>query len=73
MKSKARREVWVRSFFAKRREQGEFHNLLQELRLCDPDSHFTYLRMLKERFDDLLMKVDIMYVCICMLIINMHY
>ena len=58
---KARRAVWVRSISAKHREQGEFHNPLQELHLCDPDSHFTHLRMSKEHFDDLLTKGDMMY------------
>ena len=40
-----------------RRQQGEYHNLLQEMRVCDPESHFKYLRMSKERFDSLLSKV----------------
>ena len=51
---KRRRSVWVRPIFSKRRRQGEYHNLLQEMRLSDPDSHFRYLRMSKERFDCLL-------------------
>ena len=51
------RREWVRSIFKRRRQQGEFHNLLQELRLVDPDSHFRYLRMSKETFDDLLRMV----------------
>ena len=52
-----RRSVWVRSIFRRRRQQGEFHNLLQEMRLSDSESHFRYLRMTKERFDFLLSKV----------------
>ena len=47
----------MRPIFGKRKEQGEFHNLLQEMRLCDPDSHFAYLRMSKERFDKLVKEV----------------
>ena len=51
-----RRPLWVRPIF-RRRHQGEYHNLLQEMRLSDPDSHFRYLRMSKERFDCLLSMV----------------
>ena len=58
-RKKRGRRVWVRSIFARRRQQGEFHNLLQEMRLSDPDSHFMYMRMSKERFDMLLSKVTI--------------
>ena len=53
------RKVWVRSIFTKRRQQSEFYNLLQEVRLTDPESHFRYLRMSKERFDYLVSKVNI--------------
>ena len=35
------RRFWVRQIFTKRREQGEFHNLIQEMRLVDPESHFN--------------------------------
>ena len=31
------RRMWVRPIFTLRRQQGEYHNLLQELRLSDPD------------------------------------
>ena len=48
---------WVRQIFTKRREQGEFHNLIQEMRLVDPERHFRYLRMSKYTFGDLLRKV----------------
>ena len=58
-RAKSRRKFWVRSILAKRREQGEFHNLLQEMRLSDPASHFSYLRMSKERFDILLEQVSV--------------
>ena len=51
------RRFWVHSIFTRRRQQGEYHNLLQEMRLSDPESHFRYLRMSKERFDSLLSKV----------------
>ena len=54
---KKKRSMWVRPIFKLRRQQGEYHNLLQEMRLSDPDSHFRYLRMSKQRFDNLLAMV----------------
>ena len=63
------RRVWVRSIFRRRQEYGEFHHLLQELRLSDPENHFRYLRMSKQTFDNLLEKVShsnfiFLYTCI---------
>lgn len=52
-----KRSMWVRPIFTLRRKQGEYHNLLQEMRLSDPESHFRYLRMSKERFESLLQMV----------------
>ena len=60
-KRKRTRRMLVRSIFTKRRQQGEFHNIAQELRLVDPESHFRYLRMPKERYDSLLSKVRVKY------------
>ena len=51
------RREWVRSILRRRRLQGDFHNLLQELRSADPESHFRYLRMSRETFDNLLILV----------------
>ena len=51
------RQEWVRPILQKWYQQGNYHNHLQEMRLCDPDSHFKYLRMSKETFDNLLQKV----------------
>ena len=45
-----KRSVWVRDIYQRRRQQGEYCNLLQEMRLSYPESHFRYLRMSKERF-----------------------
>ena len=53
-KRKRQRSVWVREIFQKRRHHGDFHQLLQEMRLCDSESHFRYLRMTKATFDLLL-------------------
>ena len=49
--------MWVRSIFCKRREQGEYANLLQEMRLSDPQCHFNFLRMSRSTFDILLSHV----------------
>ena len=56
--SSRNRSVGVRSIFRRRQQQGEYHNLLQELRLCDPDSHFKYMRMSRQVFDKLVEKVS---------------
>ena len=48
------RREWVRSIFRRRRQQGDFHNFLQVLRLAHRESHFRYLRMSRETFDNLL-------------------
>ena len=59
------RDVWIRGIFTQRRQQGEFHNLVQEMRLSDSQSHFRYFRMSKETFDDLLslVRTDKCVVC----------
>ena len=54
---KTRRRVWVRPINSRRCQQGDIHNLLQEMRLSDPQSHFKYLRMSKQRFDSLLQMI----------------
>ena len=56
---KRQKRVWIRPIFSRREQQGEYHNLLQEMRLADYDFHFRYLRMTKERFDLLVSKVFI--------------
>ena len=43
--------MWVRAIFAKRQQQGEYGNLLQEIRMSDPQCHFPYVRMSKEKFE----------------------
>ena len=52
------RGMRARKIFERRPKQGEYHQLLQEMRLSDPESHFKYLRMSKERFDSLLEEVS---------------
>ena len=48
------RRMWVRSIFLRRRMQGEYHNLVQEMRLEDVESFFRYFRMVPQQFDTLL-------------------
>ncbi len=51
-----RRRVWVHQILQKRTQLGEFHQLLQELRL--DDGHFQlYFRLSRSQFDDLLSRV----------------
>ena len=54
----AERRFWVRPIFSRRKEYGSYSSLVQEMHLCDPQMHFQYFRMSKQRFDFLLHKVD---------------
>ena len=47
----------MRAIFTQRQRRGEFRTLLQEMRLTDSQSHFRYLRMSKQRFENLLAEV----------------
>ena len=51
--------MWVHAIFSQRQQQGEYYNLLQGMCMADPQSHFRYLRMSKERFDCLLAEVQV--------------
>ena len=51
--------MWVHDIFSRCQQQGEYCNLLQEMRMADPQLHFRYLRTSKERFDCLLAEVYI--------------
>ena len=49
LRSKRKRRMWVcKFFFSGRRAQGEYHNLLQEMRFSDQESHVRYLRMSRQ-------------------------
>ena len=41
-----RKRFWVRSIFQRRKKQGEYHNLVQELRLGDREFYFRYLNLM---------------------------
>ena len=49
--------MWVRPIFRRRQQQGEYHNLVQEMRLQDTESFFKYFRMVPQQFDRLLQMV----------------
>ena len=51
------RHYWVRPIFSKRKDRGSFGSLVQEMCVTDPQSHFRYFLMSKERFDIILHKV----------------
>ena len=53
-RSRLRKRTWVRKINIKRREKGEYHALIQEMRLSDKDSFYKYFRMSPQRFDHLL-------------------
>lgn len=58
MKKRKHRRWWVCPAYQRRRELGEFDNLLQHLSVKDPEMHFKYLRMSPERYDHLLSLVS---------------
>ena len=53
-----RRKYWVRPIFKKRKLFGEFHQMLNELRVTDREYFFRYMRMNLERFNHLLSLVQ---------------
>lgn len=50
----ASRRWWVRPILSRRKEFGDYENLLQEMRLSDQDMFFNYTRMDIQQFDQLL-------------------
>ena len=56
-KKKTKRSMWMHEIICRGIQQGEYHNLLQRMRVSDRESHFKYLRISKESFDSLLSKV----------------
>ena len=65
--------AWVRSIYRRRCQQGDFHSLLQEMRLSDPESHFRYMRMSRERFDSPLQMVQCVLFSIATFLCSMKY
>lgn len=48
------KRFWMRDIFKNRKQQGAYHNLLNEMRLTDTEKYFNYLRMGSESFTKLL-------------------
>ena len=44
-RNQGRRNLWVRGVFLKRKSQGEFGNLVRELRASDRELYFRYVVM----------------------------
>ena len=49
-----RKCIWVRDIFKKRLQLGEYHSLINEMRLTDHQSFYRYFHMSPERFAHLL-------------------
>lgn len=56
-KKKKRRRVWVRDWISRREDFGASSCLLKEMRQEDHDGYKNHLRMLPEKFDELLGKI----------------
>ena len=54
----ARRRLWVSDVLQRRDELGEYTNLVQELRLNDPQRHLQYFRLNRGAFDLLLARIE---------------
>lgn len=48
----------IEVIFLKRSEQGDYNNLLREMRLGDISRYHNYMRMSPEQFDHLLSKIE---------------
>ncbi len=53
-KRKYKKRFWVKDFLKSQNQLGEFHRLLEEMRLNDHESFFQYFRMSPGRLEDLL-------------------
>ena len=49
--ARGNKRMWIRPLLQMRTRQGTYNNLIQEMRLDDRKSHFSFLRMLRELFD----------------------
>ena len=57
-KKKKKRKMWVRDIFKNHKNQGAYHNLVQEMMFSDRESYFKYMRMSPERFEHLLSLIE---------------
>ena len=54
LKAGRTRSCYVRQLNIRCKENVAYHDLIQEMRLIDPERHFIYFRMSKDLFDKLL-------------------
>ena len=52
------RRIWVRSWIQRRREVGAYHTLMRELKQEDQRGFKNFVRMSKEDFEELLLRVS---------------
>ena len=57
LKARRTQSCHVRQLNIRRKENGEYHDLIQEMRLIDPERHFVYFRMSEDLFDELLQSI----------------
>ena len=54
---KNQRKMWVRKIYQERKQKGEFHLLINEMRLHDHELFFRYFRMSPTRYEHLLEQI----------------
>ena len=54
LRIRERKRIWVKDIFKKRLQLGEYHSLINEMRLTDHQSFYRYFHMSPERFAHLL-------------------
>ena len=57
-RQRRRRRIWTREWTLNRQQHGAYHQLLQELRLCDENSYRNFLRMNVASFEEVLQRVS---------------
>ena len=53
-KGQRKHKFWIRQTYRERKEKGEFHQLVLEMKLFDHQLFFRYFRMLPTKFEELL-------------------
>lgn len=51
------RRYWVHPILQQRQQQGDWHNLIQEMRFQNDGTFFNYMRMTPAMFDNILAKI----------------
>ena len=56
-RKKYQKRMWVRKIFDERKTKGEFHHLVQDMKLLDREYFFQYFRMTVTQYEELLQLV----------------